>query len=776
MLGLLNLMISQNPPPIEILGQSVGARVAFSGGEWRESLRVRDSSGAWREVLVTATDPRVAVKSVAQDPGALKRLSKGLYTAAPSWGFDRAVRQGAEIVLSRKGDGYRLEKRIRVPDSGFVLHVRMRAEFDGGESVVHLLDTYAFAPDGKPMRTGGRPDSTHAPAIRPGDDQVIGDHFFRAPFVMTRKGSLSATLAPDLDVFAEHRPMPAIVDLDASNGVVDAPLLAFGFADHRVSGHVYFHHDSGMARPAPARVEWAMDVLLDGNATTGRALEAVNRHLWTRYGAKALDKVLPQAMPFEEYARVCYPAVFAEKSGNTQIGWFEQEIDGFACGGIPSGWGYTNGWDSWQCWFNNLRSAWGIRLWGGRLGEADWVQKADKMLNLALAAPMDHGAVPTTYLSREKQWKGTLIAPSPGCYYDLTNMAWKGIWLLRWLEFEDCPRREEVLRQVQEMADCMVRNQNADGSIPSWLDKELKVVPILDHSAQTALPGWMLAELAQRPDGDRYREPALKAARFVADKVVPGFYYYDFETFFSCSPKKCLQAGTTDHETMRDPHTLQPPQNTLSMQWAAEALEVAARLSPKDAAKFREASMLALDTMATYQNVWSLPYRTIAYTYGGFGVQNSDGEYLDARQAQFGGTLCDFGARLGRQDLFQRGVAAVRASMALINHPLHAQHGIYPNPNYPPGLQPENCGHGGTDQQNGRSGFDWGEGSGLTSMAWLIHRYGQAYVDDAHGWSVGIDGVVPVGDRFVRRLLSDLEQPLPARTVEVRHSGGVIPR
>jgi hypothetical protein len=196
---------------------------------------------------------------------------------------------------------------------------------------------------------------------------------------------------------------------------------------------------------------------------------------------------------------------------------------------------------------------------------------------------------------------------------------------------------------------------------------------------------------------------------------------------------------------MHDPHTLSPPQNTLCMQWTAETLNLAAELSdssnPKStiqnpkSKQYRAAALKALDIMALYQSVWSLPYRRAAYTFGGFGVQNSDGEYLDARQAQFGCTLANFGALLGRKDYFERGIAAVRASMTLINHPLHAENGLYPNPNYPPGLQPENTGHGGTDQQNGRTGFDWGEGSGLAAMAWLLHQADRSNQSDLANWA-----------------------------------------
>jgi len=153
-------------------------------------------------------------------------------------------------------------------------------------------------------------------------------------------------------------------------------------------------------------------------------------------------------------------------------------------------------------------------------------------------------------------------------------------------------------------------------------------------------------------------------------------------------------------------------------------------------------ALKALDMMCLYQEVWPISFIKTAYVYGGFGVQNSDGEYNDARQAQFAETLCSFGVELGRRDLFERGVAAARATLALINHPLHQELGIYPNPNYPPGIEPENCGHGGTDEQNGRSGFDWAEGSGLTTMAGLLDNYGSTYRAPA-GWTVRIDGVEP---------------------------------
>jgi hypothetical protein len=297
--------------------------------------------------------------------------------------------------------------------------------------------------------------------------------------------------------------------------------------------------------------------------------------------------------------------------------------------------------------------------------------------------------------------------------------------------------------QLAAMANLMVKFQNPDGSVPSWLTKELKVVPILDRSAQSALPIWFLAEYAKAENRfanrDRFFAAAKRGADFLAKEVVDQQRYYDFETFFSCSPKVCLQRNyTLDDDKMIDPHTLQRPQNTLCMQWSAEALRSVANQG-YDSARLMKSALKALDIMSLYQNVWPISYRKVAYTYGGFGVQDSDGEYNDARQAQFGETLCDFGVQLNRPDLFERGVAAGRASLTLINHPQHIALGLYPNPNYPLGLEPENNGHGGSDQQNGRTGFDWGEGSGLATYALLLDKYGSSHT--VGGRRVAIDGV-----------------------------------
>jgi hypothetical protein len=102
-----------------------------------------------------------------------------------------------------------------------------------------------------------------------------------------------------------------------------------------------------------------------------------------------------------------------------------------------------------------------------------------------------------------------------------------------------------------------------------------------------------------------------------------------------------------------------------------------------------------------------------------------------------------YGRTLGRQDLLDRGVAATRSSVVLINQPRHLANGIYRHPNlYPLGLGPENIDHEGHPQSAMRTSPSWGEGSGgFTGLAGILRELEGAYVDLARDLAVGVDGI-----------------------------------
>jgi hypothetical protein len=131
-----------------------------------------------------------------------------------------------------------------------------------------------------------------------------------------------------------------------------------------------------------------------------------------------------------------------------------------------------------------------------------------------------------------------------------------------------------------------------------------------------------------------------------------------------------------------------------------------------------------------------------AYAFGGYRSQNSDAEWLDMRQTCAAEALLHLAELTNRQDLYERSIAAMRASFAIINHPRLIKNLIFGYPRYPLGIEPENIDHEGIPQDPLRSGFDWGEGGGLAAAAELLRTLGGAYIDLQNNIAVGIDGVI----------------------------------
>jgi hypothetical protein len=128
-----------------------------------------------------------------------------------------------------------------------------------------------------------------------------------------------------------------------------------------------------------------------------------------------------------------------------------------------------------------------------------------------------------------------------------------------------------------------------------------------------------------------------------------------------------------------------------------------------------------LDRLSMYQQVWSPPWLSVS-AFGGYGVQNTDGEWNDARQAQFADTHLDFHLATGDAEQLERAVAAAEASFATFFSPANAA--VYPAGWHrePQGAAAENHGHGGRDELNVVSGFDWGSGSALATAAYFESR------------------------------------------------------
>ncbi len=200
---------------------------------------------------------------------------------------------------------------------------------------------------------------------------------------------------------------------------------------------------------------------------------------------------------------------------------------------------------------------------------------AERVLNLALLAPQRNGIAPTIFYVdssgghwvADHAWGGI----SHGECYPMFHNAWTSTWLLRWGDLLPS-RRKEIVRFAKSFGEFLLKHQRANGVIPSWYDPETltPAAPLKEENAETAGAALFLAELFERTGERRYLDACgardeIRASR----RLSPRRKWYDFETFFSCSRKPV---------GFFDTYTQQPPQNTLSMQLAAEACNALCRM------------------------------------------------------------------------------------------------------------------------------------------------------------------------------------------------------
>jgi len=763
----------------EVGNDSVRARFVKADGGIRQEFYARASNGAdgaWRLIATSFVPPRAtpadAVPLYSDQPTARD------YRLLAASAFKEVTRDHSSGAIELFGTlaGAEIHQSVTLGPDGRHFHIEVQAALPGTPPrLEYLLSAFAF-------EAGATPDFTHIPALTRTADGLSADRVFSSPAVIVQQGTAFVALLPDLDllnskvVYAkgarsstsnygfrlpedpDKQSLPAILDLDLQSGLTTRPIFSFGHADFIIHGHVFWRHENAagaMVRElSDSRIHYGFDLILGADAETGIAAAGkspthrVARHQWRRYGTPALRKPRPQAMPLAEYAKVCFPAAFAYR-GDTQEdykrhaagkpccpddsgplpGWLEFELDGKPVGGIrgtPAHWYYDI---QFSAWWNNARDAVGLHWWGRRSGDSTLVDKARRIVNLALAAPQNHGVYPAVYRYNEQKWIGCyrgVVTSGPG--YQPCAASLTAAHLLRFKRL--CEDDKRIIAFTRRYGDFLLRQISPKGQVPGWLEADLEPSERLRFNAEGGVHAWFLMELHEATRDARYLGAARQVADFLIREILPRQRWADFETFYSCSPKP---------EDMFDRRTGQWPQNTLSMIWAMQGFSALAT-STGDR-RYQCAAEAVADHAQFYQACWQPHFIRTAYAFGGFRPQNSDAEWLDMRSSSAAEALLAVARLTHRQDLYERSVAAMRASFAAINHPRHVDNDIVRYPLYPVGIEPENIDHTGVSQVPFRSGFDWGEGGALVAAAELLRHCEGVFVDANRGVAVGIDGI-----------------------------------
>jgi hypothetical protein len=180
-------------------------------------------------------------------------------------------------------------------------------------------------------------------------------------------------------------------------------------------------------------------------------------------------------------------------------------------------------------------------------------------------------------------------------------------------------------------------------------------------------------------------------------------------------------------------------QCNFSMFWTAEALFETYKATGNP--EYLMAGQRVLDELLMTQASWQPPYMYVN-VFGGFGVMNCDGEWLDSRQNLFAEIIVRFGFELGKTEYLQRGLAALRASYVMMYCPENPKtkvlwenkHPFFGPEDY--GFTMENYGHGGHTGPEGEGMgvftiYDWGNGAAAEAYLRFLDRFGEEFVKRA---------------------------------------------
>jgi len=737
-----------------LAGAALCAPVSAAMNESIENATVRaETDGATLRLLV-------------RDGKAWRPVLESVPVSAAAWNIDtmppssRATIDGERLRLDWPDPMRGVSRR---PASSMRTEISLGAK-PGHVRVVTRLRCYEpqkiQSVTGRWRFLGGAPDATWTPNLTPEPDQVIGQHAFRSPAVVVQKGGLAAVLLPDLDSL-RHNPasLPATLNLDVSapggTPLATAPVLQMALQPHQVQRHVYWRHEPGQTvTVGPGEIVLAYDLLLTNRAEPRRAYRLAARWYGERQVAKNVRRdTLPQAVPWGKYAAT------GINSYLLPVAWRSTTMGGETVGGasMPS-WGYADA--TWfQCWFNDLRSAYGTYLWGKWMDRPEVVQKARQTRQMLLNAPQKDGLFPAIYDWETRRWYGSTAGGGRDIYH-AADCAWAAYWLLMW--HRDLEKHPASIAFAKRLGDWMVENQKPSGEIPSFIRMDtMQPTDRLVESAETSGCGMFLALLARTTGEAKYMKAARGAAEHLRREIMPRNKWYDYETFYSCSGKP---------EGFYDARTDQHPQNNLSIHWAAELFRqlYLAEANPRDLAD-GEALM---DYLNLYQQVWAPHFLTFE-GFGGYGVQNTDAEWNDARQAQFACTNLDYYRLTGKPEYMERGIAALRAGFATTYMPENAYVSPLSYAKTPLGYADENYGHGGVDGASGPTSWDWGTGSALAAAAYARKHFGDVWVDADRGVAFGINGVTADWTRNGLAVRSSIQTVAP---VIVKGAGKALPR
>jgi len=683
------------PSPVALRGEKVAVEVECREGRLHERyLAICD--GSWKEVATSDGHSSGSLSVVIDDGKPLLATVQNISLAEGTL--------VEELLLGQ----HRVLRKLTIVDNGEWIHVVTHFEAMGKASVCQVFDQFKFS---------HRPDWSFSPSV----GGFNPDAQYKAPLILTQSGGTALGIVPDLTMLhqKELQRCNHVLNLDIPGG----PVLAVGFMPAQLASHSIYTLNSTKKWSVERAVENAYYLLVTASAAQGQAYRQAVRFHWAQFGRleqrHAADQ---QAGTDVRYKKLALwddwrKMVWHEESPQM---WLSVQLpDGSTGGGVR-----TKRWGPgpsvyFSAWFNTLRTSYGMALYARRTQDIELQNLAKKTIDLALKAPGQKGAfkciaVPTTNGTPTIWAAGDGSGGSTKDGFLGYDMCWTGYWLLK-CRAAAIHDSEGILLRCRQLARFLIAQQMNDGMLPTRFAEDGSVQEELSRTvkAETGVVVLFLLELYVQDSDPSYLKAAKRGMDFLERQVIPQRQWYDFETFWSCSPRTACF----------DKRTEQWPANNLALTQTVAAYLLASRITGDN--HYLAAGERLLDYLLLYQQCWTNPVlenlTSTAMLLGGFTTQNSDAEWSDARQSQIGNILLDYYRSTGKVEYLERGIAALRA-----------QFPISPS---------ENWAHNGYGGKAGVSSFHWGSGSGMAGIEIEEEFLRDVVVDVPTGRGVGVNGL-----------------------------------
>jgi hypothetical protein len=684
----------------------VKVEAAVANNKLVEHYWAKAESG-WKEIAVS--------DGLTQGPLSLK----GPGSANLAGQIKNLVADAHSLKEEIAGDGWTVHRTIRfVAGANWI---RVSETLEPGSSLTLHSFTDAF-------RSAIHPTWSYSPSV----GGFNPDGMYKAPLILVQADTLAFGVVPDL--LSLDRDILKRCNHTIQLNVPEKTSLSVGFVPAVRAFHTVFKENLDRTWTATGGVSSVVEnnyyLYVNGTAPPGQAYRAAVRFHWNQFGRAALPLAADEQSgtnprnPAEPNYTSCHlwddwrNAVWEQES---PVSWLKVQMPDGTTGGAVS---MTRA-DAprhsvyLSAWFNSMRTAYGMALYARRTQNQRLLELAQQTLNLAIKMPGHDGAfkcyaVPADSTGPALWGAGDGAVDSVSSGYLGFDMSWTGYWMLKWRE-AGFPNADAVLDRCTRLANFLIARQTPEGMLPTRFDETGAVQPELSQNvpAETGPVVRFLFELYKAGHDTRYLTAAQRGLAYLDRNVVPQRKWFDFETFWSCSPRLA----------MFDQHTGQWPANNLALIHAVAAYLQAYQATHQSSYLIRGKALL--DYLLLFQQSWTNPalenLSGPVMLLGGFTTQNSDGEWSDARQSLAGGVIMEYYRETGDAELLERGVEALRA-----------QFPISPS---------ENWAHEAYGRKAGISSFHWGAGSGMAGIEMEESFLRDAVCDIAAQRCVGVNGL-----------------------------------